>query len=485
MATLMAQNQLHILFFPLMAPGHMLPMLNMAKLFACHDHRVRATILTTPANVTTLVKTITINSNSKIELALIPFPSTAAGLPLGCENLATISSHDDLMPNFIQAVSMLTQPFEQILRELQPNVIITDAFIPWTIDITTKLGIPQIISHGTGFFPLCLSDIIQNYKPHETLPAETKSFLVPGIPHRVELLKTQVLDIMKAGKPMLDLLLKIKDTESRSYGVVVNSFYELEPDYVQHYRTVMGRRAWHFGPVSLCNEDVINSASATDDKDHDQCLHWLDEKQPRSVLYVCFGSLCAFSGDQLREIALGLEASNHAFIWVVPKVVKRDEDMDWMPEGFEGRINIEGKQGFIIRGWAPQLLILNHKAVGGFMTHCGWNSTLEGVCAGLPMITWPLFAEQFYNERLVVDVLKIGVAVGMKEYVMKHEDRPLIHGIDTERVVNCVMGVGEEAEAMRKRARELGEMAKSAVMEDGSSYLELTQLINELSALHP
>ncbi|XP_039142851.1 UDP-glycosyltransferase 73B4-like [Dioscorea cayenensis subsp. rotundata] len=156
-----------------------------------------------------------------------------------------------------------------------------------------------------------------------------------------------------------------------------------------------------------------------------------------------------------------------------------------MPEGFEGRINIEGKKGFIIRGWAPQLLILNHKAVGGFMTHCGWNSTLEGVCAGLPMITWPLFAEQFYNERLVVDVLKIGVAVGMKEHVLKTEDRPLIHGIDIERAVSCVMGVGEEAEAMRKRARELGEMAKSAVMEDGSSYTELTQLISELSDLHP
>ncbi|KAH7658735.1 UDP-glucuronosyl/UDP-glucosyltransferase protein [Dioscorea alata] len=99
------------------------------------------------------------------------------------------------------------------------------------------------------------------------------------------------------------------------------------------------------------------------------------------------------------------------------------------------------------------------------------------------MITWPLFADQFYNERLVVDVLKIGVAVGMKEYEMKHEDRPLIHGIDIERAVNCVMGGGEEAETMRKRARELGKMAKSAVMEDGSSHTELTRLISELLLL--
>lgn len=270
------------------------------------------------------------------------------------------------------------------------------------------------------------------------------------------------------------------DADKRSYGAVMNTFYELEPDYVEHYRTVIGRRAWHIGPVSLCNEDMIRSST---DGNH-ECLSWLDEKEPGSVLYVCFGSLSTFSGEQIREIALGLEASHHAFIWVVPKAVERDEKMDWMPEGYEGRIN-EGKKGFIVRGWAPQLLILNHKAVGGFMTHCGWNSTLEGVCAGLPMITWPLFAEQFYNERLVVDVLKIGVAVGMKAYVFKPEDRPLIHGIEIERAASCVMGGGIEAEAMRKTARELGEMAKSAVREDGSSYTELTRLISELSALHP
>ncbi|KAH7658733.1 UDP-glucuronosyl/UDP-glucosyltransferase protein [Dioscorea alata] len=471
-------QDLHILFFPYMAPGHMPPMINMAKLFA--NRGVRTTILTTPGN-TSIVKPII--SNSPVELALIPFPSAAAsGLPEGCENLSSIPS-PDLIPYFLRAVFMLSEPFDQILKELHPNVTIIDAFFPWTIDITSKLGITQLIFTGSGFFPLCLTDSIEKYKPHETLPAETESFLVPGIPHRIELLKTQVFDIGKIDIKHLDFFDKVRDADKRSYGTVMNSFYELEPDYVEHYRTVIGRRAWQIGPVSLCSEGMIKSTTTTTDRNH-ECLRWLDEKQPGSVLYVCFGSLCAFSGDQLHEIALGLVASNHAFILVVPKVIERDEKMDWMPEGFEGRIN-EAKKGFVIRGWAPQLLILNHEAVGGFMTHCGWNSTLEGVCAGLPMITWPLFAEQFYNERLVVDVLKIGVAVGMKEHALMPEDRPLIHGMEIERAVSCVMGGGEEAEAMRKRARELGEMAKSAVMEDGSSYTELTRLISELSALHP
>ncbi|XP_039142582.1 scopoletin glucosyltransferase-like [Dioscorea cayenensis subsp. rotundata] len=471
-------QDLHILFFPYMAPGHILPMINMAKLFA--NRGVRTTILTTPAN-TSIVKPII--SNSPIELALIPFPSAAAGLPEGCENLSSVPS-TNLIPYFLRAVVMLSEPFDQILKELHPNITIIDGFFPWTIDITSKLGITQLVFYGTGFFPVCLIDSIEKYKPHETLPDETKSFLVPGIPHRIELLKTQVLDTSKTNKERQEFFNKVRDADKRSYGVVMNTFYELEPDYVEHYRTVIGRRAWHIGPVSLYSEDMIKSTTTTSTDRNHECLSWLDGKESGSVLYVCFGSLSTFRGEQILEIALGLEASNHAFILVVPKPVERDENMDWMPEGFEGRINIEGKKGFIIRGWAPQLLILNHKAVGGFMTHCGWNSTLEGVCAGLPMITWPLFADQFYNEKLVVDVLKIGVAVGMKEHVLKPEDRPLIHGMEIERAVNCVMGVGEEAEAMRKRARELGEMAKSAVMVDGSSYTELTRLISELSALH-
>ncbi|XP_042957819.1 UDP-glucose flavonoid 3-O-glucosyltransferase 7-like [Carya illinoinensis] len=114
------------------------------------------------------------------------------------------------------------------------------------------------------------------------------------------------------------------------------------------------------------------------------------------------------------EIAMGLEASGQQFIWVVKKDKNEKEDEDWLPMGFEKRM--EGK-GLIIRGLAPQVLILDHEAVGGFVTHCGWNSTLEGVTAGLPMVTWPLFSEQFVNEKLVTEVLKIGVPVGAQQYV--------------------------------------------------------------------
>lgn len=112
---------------------------------------------------------------------------------------------------------------------------------------------------------------------------------------------------------------------------------------------------------------------------------------------------------------MGLQALEQNFIWIVRKNKNsggEEENEDWLPLGFEKRM--EGK-GLIIRGWAPQVLILDHEAVGGFVTHCGWNSTLEGVVAGAPLVTWPHFADQFYNEKLVTQVLKIGVAVGVEK----------------------------------------------------------------------
>ncbi|KAK1358902.1 UDP-glycosyltransferase 73B4 [Heracleum sosnowskyi] len=174
-----------------------------------------------------------------------------------------------------------------------------------------------------------------------------------------------------------------------------------------------------------------------------------------------------------------LPASEQQFIWVVRKGTNDKETEDSMPEGFEERT--KGK-GLIIRGWAPQMLILDHKAVGGFVTHCGWNSTLEGIAAGVPMVTWPSFAEQFYNEKLITDVLRIGVAVGAKEWVIGTGGG----NIKSDAVETAVRSIitGEEAEERRNRCKGLKEMARKAVEEGGSSYSDLNALIQELS-LYP
>lgn len=461
-----------------MAHGHMIPMLDMARLFGSKKG-VRSTIVTTPYNaklISNTVERIKINQGIEISILIIEFPSVAAGLPAGCENLEQVDNSQQVSLKFILGARLLQQSIEDLLHDHRPDCLVADVFFPWATESSAKFNIPRLVFHGTCFFSLCCTETVRLSMPQVKDLSDSDRFVIPNLPDRIELSKMQLPDFVTQENEteFTKLLAQSKESELESYGVVVNSFYELEPRYADHYRKVLGRKAWHIGPVSLCNRNEEEKAERGKKAsiDEHECLKWLDSKRPNSVVYVCFGSLSNFPASQLREIAIGLEASGQEFIWVV-RGRGMDENEEWLPEGFEKRA-----KGLIIRGWAPQVMILDHEAVGGFVTHCGWNSTLEGVCAGVPMVTWPIFAEQFYNEKLVTQVLKIGVAVGSPKW-----NRTIV-GISVkneaiEKAVNQIM-VGEEAEEMRDRAKSFKELARKAIEEGGSSYCDLNALIEEL-----
>ncbi|XVF67533.1 hypothetical protein PTKIN_Ptkin10aG0128800 [Pterospermum kingtungense] len=471
--------QLHVMFFPVFAHGHLIPTVDMGRLFARRG--VKVTIVTTPLNANLFAKTIQRERDLGFEIStyIIKFPSAEAGLPEGIENVSSITTQE-MRFKFRKACSLFQQPIEQLLEELQPNCLVADMMFTWATDAANKFGIPRLVFHGSNCFAMSIVDSILRYVPFKNVASDFELFDVPGLPDRIQMARTQLPDHLKEegeneSKKMWNEAMK---SEQTSYGVILNSFYELEPAYKEHYSKTMGRRTWHVGPVSLCNKNNEDKAERGNvaSIDRNECLRWLDSKEPNSVLYICFGSSFKSSADQLNEIAKGLEASGKSFIWVVGKANNEDKE-EWLPEGFEERI--EGK-GLIIRGWAPQVLILDHEAVGGFMTHCGWNSTLESITAGVPMVTWPLFAEQFCNERLVVDVLKIGVSIGAKQWNRWADDTKFkVTMEDIERAVSRVM-VSEEAERMRNRVGELKDMARRAVEEGGSSYSDLNALLDEL-----
>uniref|UniRef100_A0A453R378 Glycosyltransferase n=1 Tax=Aegilops tauschii subsp. strangulata TaxID=200361 RepID=A0A453R378_AEGTS len=284
--------------------------------------------------------------------------------------------------------------------------------------------------------------------------------------------------------------LRVNAEDQRSYGEVFNSFHELEPDYVEHYRTALGRRVWLVGPVAPAGGDMGATKGATSELSSDGagCLRWLDTKPAGSVVYVSFGTLSSFSPAELRELARGLDLSGKNFVWVISHAgagadADTDAQPEWMPEGFAELTAPPGGRGFIIRGWAPQTLILSHPALGAFLTHCGWNPTLEAVSAGVPMVTWPRFGDQFFNEKLVVEVLQVGASVGACDYASFMETH---HGVVRAEVVTesigTVMGDGEEGEAIRSKARELGVKARRAVGNAGSSYGDVGRLMEELIA---
>ncbi|KAJ6345815.1 hypothetical protein OIU78_008473 [Salix suchowensis] len=286
-------HQVHIFFFPFLSHGHMIPSVDMAKLFASRG--VRTTIITTPLNAPFFSRTIqkTKDLGFDIDIQTIKFPAAEAGLPEGCENTEAVLTNE-MTKKFIVATTLLQEPFEKVLQEIHPDCIVADMFFPWATDAAAKFGIPRLVFHGTSNFALCAGECLTR----KQLPGYVREDVEDDF---TKLLKTS------------------KESELRSFGVVVNSFYELEPAYADHHRKVLGRRAWNVGPVSVCNRDIEDKSGRGKEASIDQheCLKWLDSKKLHSVVYICFGSMASFAASQLKEMATGLEASGQQFIWVV------------------------------------------------------------------------------------------------------------------------------------------------------------------------
>ncbi|KAB2635882.1 abscisate beta-glucosyltransferase-like [Pyrus ussuriensis x Pyrus communis] len=465
-------------FFPFVGGGHQIPMIDMARVFSSHGAKV--TILsTTPANALRFRNSIrrdqTLNRSITIHVLKLPDDDASADSSMTSAPLTD--------------TSVLQESLRQFIAQNLPNCIVIDVFHRWAAEVIDELFIKRVVFNGNGLFSRCVSECIGRFAPHQNVGADCEPFLVPNLPDRIELTKSQLPSFARNRPGLPD---KVGKVEEKSFGVVVNSFYELESKYVEYFTTELGKKAWPIGPVSLYNRSNADKtdrgqAALVDEQSVLHCLNWLDSKEPDSVVYISFGSLARLSAAQLVEIAHGIESSGHNFIWVMGKIFRAVEDggcvrdkEDWIPAGFAERM-WEMKRGVVIGGWAPQMLILEHCAVGVFVSHCGWNSTLESVSAGVPMVTWPLSAEQFYNEKLITDVLGIGVQVGSREWESWNVERKeLVRREKVDAAVRRMMGGSDEAAEMKKRAKVLSEKAKRAVEEGGSSYVGVDALILEI-----
>ncbi|KAI7746700.1 hypothetical protein M8C21_009263, partial [Ambrosia artemisiifolia] len=444
-------THLHFVLFPLMTQGHMIPMFDIARLLAERGSMV--TIITTPVNASRFKPVIdrAINDQLKIQILELQLPLTQVGLPEGCENFDLIQSAQ-LFPKLFEAASMLEEPAKNMLQGLTPppSCIISDNLFSWTNSIARNLSIPRLAFHGPGCFT-CLCIHISIYtNVLDDIASDSEYFVLPGIPDRIELTQLQASSWggkgLEEAKAFVEV---IKKAEQDASGIVVNSFLELEPYYVEELAKVKDKKVWCIGPVSLCNKNLLDIAERGSKGPINKydCLKWLDSMETESVVFACLGSLARVCTEQNIDLGLGLESSNKPFLWCVRHATEEFER--WLlNEGYEERVK---DRGLIIRGWAPQVLILSHRAVGGFITHCGWNSILEGVSAGVPMVTWPHFADQFINERFIVDVLKIGVKIGMEiPVVVGEQDKfgVMVNKEDIKRSVEDLMDKGKEVVRM-------------------------------------
>ncbi|KAJ1274939.1 hypothetical protein BS78_05G097700 [Paspalum vaginatum] len=322
----------------------------------------------------------------------------------------------------IEAVRVSTPHLRAYLAAAAPppSALVLDMFSGAALGVARDLGVPAYFFFTSGaavlaFFqqlPALHAGTAASFRDMGEAPVR-----VPGVPpfpatHAIHATMDRD-DAAYAG------FLDASAALCRCDGVIVNTFRALEPRAVD--AVVAGRCAppGHPTPPVHCVGPLIKSLEFAEGGA--ECLPWLDTQPRASVVFLCFGSLGRFSAAQTREVAAGLEASGHRFLWVVraPPVdddddaVKRfgktpEPDLDaLLPDGFLRRT--EGR-GLVVKSWAPQRDVLAHASVGGFVTHCGWNSVLEAVVAGVPMLGWPLHAEQRMN-LVLLEELQLAVAV--------------------------------------------------------------------------
>ncbi|KAF3947250.1 hypothetical protein CMV_026589 [Castanea mollissima] len=257
----------------------------------------------------------------------------------------------------------------------------------------------------------------------------------------------------------------------QAHGLILNTFEDLEGPILSHIRTQCPK-VYTLGPLHtflkfrLESENALLQSPAPNSiyKVDKSCIEWLNAQPLKSVIYVSFGSITVLTRFELMEFWYGLVNSKKRFLWVIrPNLVVQNDGEGHLPkELLEGTKDM----GYIV-DWAPQEEVLAHQAVGGFLTHSGWNSTLESIVAGVPMICWSYFYDQQVNSRFVNEVWKLGM--DMKDMC----DRVII-----EKMVNDLMG--ERREELMKSTIEMARLARESVSEGGSSYCNLDRLIEDI-----
>ncbi|MCL7021469.1 hypothetical protein MKW94_005416 [Papaver nudicaule] len=448
----------HILMFPFPAQGHMLPLLDLVHQFALRATTTTTiTILVTPKNLP-ILNPLLIQHPSIVQTLVLPFPTPQdSPIPPGVENVK------NLPPSyFLPMITTMSKLGGPILNWFQshpspPTCIISDMFLGWTQDLasvaepgTLTLSISACL---WGDLPTQGNDGNNNMDELISFPK------VPGCPSYP----------WWQLSPLYRAYVQGKKNHSNSADLEL-----LRRDFLANRAYFGITRLWAVGPLS---QSGPTERGGTNSDEANDIIPWLDTCEDHSVVYICFGSQAVLNNAQLEALAVGLEKSGVRFVWCVkePTLGHVSGKYGMVPSWFEDRT---AGRGLVIRGWAPQVLILNHKAIGSFLTHCGWNSVLESVDAGVPMLAWPMGADQFMNATLLVDQMKVAVRVCEGERTIP----------DAEELAQCMaesVATGSTSRnEMRSRAKELKQAAMDAVSGDeyggGSSFNDLDDLVHHL-----
>ncbi|KAK7824703.1 7-deoxyloganetin glucosyltransferase [Quercus suber] len=477
MGSIRAATKPHVVCVPAPLQGHITPMLKLAKLL--YHKGFHVTFVNTEYNHNRLLRsrgTNSLNGLSGFHFETIPdgLPPSDADVSQDIPSLVKSTIKTCLLPlcNLISKLNDTSSSNVPLVTS-----IVSDGCMSFTLDAADKFGIPCVLFWTPSACGFLSYMHYRHLVERGLVPLKDANYLTNGylettinwIPGMKNIrLKDLPSFIRTTDENDIMLNFKIRETERapRASAVILNTFDSFEQEVLDALYSMLPR-IYTIGPLMLLadqiKDDNLKSIGSNLWKEELGCVEWLNSKEPNSVVYVNYGSITIMTPHQLIEFAWGLANSEKPFLWIIrPDLVGGNSAI--VPSEFVTKTKDRG----MLASWCHQEQILKHPSIGCFLTHSGWNSTLESVCCGVPMISWPFFAEQLTNCRYCC--VEWGIGMEIDNNVQRDE---------VEKLVRELMD-GEKGKELKKKAMEWKIKAEDATKPSGSSYQNMDKLISEV-----
>ncbi|KAE8645802.1 7-deoxyloganetin glucosyltransferase isoform X1 [Cucumis sativus] len=470
----------HAVCIPYPAQGHITPMLMLAKLL--HHKGFYITFVNTDYNHRRLLKSR--GPNSLDGLQDFTFRTIPDGLPYSDANctqdipaLCESTSKNCLAP-FCDFISQLNSMAASPSSNMPPvSCIVSDAVMSFSMLAANEFKIPYAFlwtASACGYLGYFQYEhlIKQGLIPLKDMNQVTDGYLETTVGWTQGMKNIRLRDLptflrtTSLDDIMINFIIQEMKRSREASTIILNTFDAIEGDVKDSLSSIL-QSIYTIGPLHMLGNQIddekLTAIGSNLWAEESECIEWLNSKQPNSVVYVNFGSITVMTPQQMVEFAWGLADSGKSFLWITrPDLIVGDSAI--MPQEFV----TQTKDRSLIASWCSQEQVLNHPSIGGFLTHSGWNSTLESICAGVPMISWPFFAEQQTNCRYCCTEWGIGMEIDNN--VKRNE---------VEELVRELMD-GEKGKKMKENVMYLRSKAEEAYKPGGSAYKQLDKLINEV-----
>nr|GEX83298.1 anthocyanidin 3-O-glucosyltransferase 2-like [Tanacetum cinerariifolium] len=475
----MEKQKLEVFIIPFPLMGHAGQPVELARLLVNRFPHLTVTVLVMklPGDLicNNYTNTLTSSSTDLERIKFIHFPSMDPELFADCPSVgfraeAVIKRHKPIVRELI------LERFNRSDSSSRLCALVVDMFCTSMIDVGKEFGVPSYVffTSSAAFLGIMFHFQTLNDEHGQEISELANSNTELMIPAYATPVPPSVLPYVLLDKSQFKRFARHARNYRQAKGIIVNTFQDLETHALLSYDDKTP-------PVYTVGPMIKPEKSSTTDSE--VLLQWLEGQPDASVVLLCFGSRGCFNAEQVRQIAIAIESSGCRFIWSLRCPPSESERMkgfpgeytDYnqvLPDGFLRRTAGKGK----VVGWVPQTEMLAHVAVGGFISHCGWNSVLESVWFGVPIATWPLYAEQQLDAFQLVKELGLAVEISL-DYNQLNKDQSLVSAADIEKGIRAVMDTNSE---VRSKVMEMKAKSRMALEEGGSSSACLRRLVDDL-----